>query len=130
MPFQKGNTIPLTHGQTKTRLYMMWAGMKQRCSNPRHEVYRYYGGRGIRVCDVWQESFEAFRDWALSHGYRAGLQIDRKDANLDYTPENCRWVTKKVQANNRRDTNYAEIFGERKPVGEWASDPRCKVSAI
>lgn len=91
-----------THGGKGTRLYNIWRGMKQRCFNPNNRQYNDYGGRGITVCDEWKNDFPAFRDWALTHGYRDDLSIDRINNDSSYEPGNCRWTTAKVQSNNRR----------------------------
>ena len=91
----------ITHGGSKTRLYNIWIGMKGRCYCSSKSVYKYYGERGITVCDEWRYDFAAFRDWALSHGYRDDLTIDRKDANGNYEPSNCRWITLQEQQKNR-----------------------------
>ena len=95
-----------THGMSKTRLYNIWQSMLQRvgvykCAD--EKVKRNYQDRGITVCDEWLV-FENFRDWALSHGYKEGLQIDRIDNDKGYCPENCRWLTPKENTNNRRNT--------------------------
>ena len=90
-----------------TKLYNTWLRMKGRCNRPTATSYQYYGGRGISVCDAWQHDFQAFRDWALAHGYREGLSIDRIDVNGNYCPENCRWITIAEQQRNKR------------PVNEW-----------
>lgn len=96
-----------THGMSKDRLYTVWSSMKQRCGNPNAHEYENYGGRGISVCDEWSSSFEAFCEWAYSHGYdpnapRGKCTIDRIDVNGNYEPSNCRFVDMKVQCRNRR----------------------------
>ena len=95
------------HGMRKTRLYCIWASMLKRAGafkGASEEVKRAYQDRGITVCPEWL-IFENFRDWALSHGYKEGLQIDRRDNDKGYCPENCRWVTCKENNNNRRNTH-------------------------
>lgn len=86
---------------SRSRLYNIWRGMKQRCHYPRHPKYFNYGGRGIVVCDAWRGCFKDFADWALSHGYAAGLTLDRKDVNGNYEPTNCRWATRSQQEKNK-----------------------------
>ena len=95
-----------THGMCKTRLYSVWLAMLQRVGVHKgvdEETKHNYQDRGITVCDEWLV-FENFRDWALSHGYKEGLQIDRRDNDKGYCPENCRWVSRRENMNNRRNT--------------------------
>ena len=93
-----------THGGKGTRLYRIWKGIKTRCLNPNFPNYKYYGGRGIRVCNSWRRSFVAFRDWAMQNGYSEGLEIDRRNNDGDYAPRNCRFVTKRANCLNRPTT--------------------------
>lgn len=99
-----------THGESQTRLYSVWRAMLQRVGVTKgatEKVKHNYKYRGITVCDEWL-IFENFRDWALSHGYKEGLQIDRRDNDRGYCPENCRWVSTKENVNNRRNTILLE----------------------
>lgn len=116
-----------THGGDKTPLYSVWHTMKNRCLNPSTDSFENYGGRGIKICAEWMEDFAAFRSWAEGSGYKAGLQIDREAVNGNYEPGNCRWVTPKVQGNNRRNNVLLTAFGETKTMSQWADDPRCAV---
>lgn len=117
-----------THRMTGTRLYSVWGSMLARCRRPACKSYERYGARGIAVCDEWS-SFGAFRDWALSHGYANGLQLDRIDNNGPYSSLNCRFVTRIVNGNNTRRNVRLFAFGEAKTLAEWERDPRSAVSA-
>ena len=101
-----------THGDSKSPLYAVWCTMKARCNQPNSTKYNIYGGRGIRVCDQWVNSYEAFKNWAINNGYKHGLTIDRIDVNGNYSPDNCRWTTPKEQARNTRTNHYVEYDGE------------------
>lgn len=95
-----------THGMSKTRLFSIWQDMLKRVGvikGASEKNKRNYQDRGITVCDEWLV-FENFRDWALSHGYSDGLEIDRKDNDKGYCQENCRWVSRRENTNNRRNT--------------------------
>lgn len=106
----------------KKRLYSIWHNMKSRCYNPNTEKFMYYGGRGITVCEEWKNNFQAFYDWAISHGYRDDLTIDREDTNGNYEPSNCRWVDKYCQNNHTRKNHYITHNGETKTSSEWARE--------
>lgn len=102
-----------THGQKRTRLYTIWSRMKGRCFNPSDAAYPRYGGRGISVCEAWADSFEAFRDWALSNGYEPHLTIDRRDNDAGYSPDNCRWATYAEQNRNYSRNRPVEYRGQQ-----------------
>lgn len=102
------------------RLYSIWHNMKSRCYNPNATHYKNYGGRGIKVCDEWRNNFQAFYEWAISHGYRDDLTIDRKDNDGDYSPENCRWADRYTQNNNTAKNHRITYNGETKTAAEWA----------
>ena len=110
-----------THGCTRTKLYAVYRTMRARCEKPKDSHYKYYGGKGIKVCDEWKENFKTFHDWAISNGYKEGMTIDRIDINKNYEPSNCRWVDMIVQANNKSNNNFITYNGETHTIAEWAS---------
>lgn len=110
------------HGEGKTRLYNIWRGIKSRCCNPSDHDWKNYGGRGITMCEEWKNSYIAFRDWALAHGYRDNLTIDRIDVNGGYYPDNCRWATVKEQCNNTRVNRFLTWDGVTKTKTQWAEE--------
>ena len=105
---------------TPTRLYDIWMNMKGRCLNVHDKNYFRYGGRGIKVYPKWIHDYGSFRDWAFSNGYNKHLTIDRIDVNGNYEPGNCRWVTMKVQSNNRRSNINITWNDERHTLKEWS----------
>lgn len=114
---------------SKSRLYRIWKAMHFRCYQESHEAYARYSARGITVCDEWRNNYGPFCSWALENGYREDLTLDRRDNNLGYTPNNCRWIPLADQNANRSDNLPPfTAFGETKSLKEWSVDNRCIVS--
>jgi len=110
------NDAPHPDSFYNQRLYGVWCGMLQRCSDKGHSSFHNYGGRGIAVCDEWR-NYEVFRSWAYANGYdenhdSTSCTLDRIDVNSDYCPENCRWVDRKTQSRNTRRNFLVEYKGE------------------
>ncbi len=103
----------VTHGDARTKLYMVWCAMKARCYRTNDKSYKNYGGRGITVCTEWREDYSAFKKWAVDSGYDERLSIDRIDNDGDYEPSNCRWATPKTQARNKRRIMSTNTTGYR-----------------
>lgn len=108
-----------SHKMSGSRLYGIWQGMKGRCNNPNDARYDRYGGRGIVVCEEWQNSFENFYNWAIQNGYSDELTIDRKDNDGNYEPGNCRWSSNQEQCNNRCTNVKITIGNATKTLTEW-----------
>lgn len=107
-----------THGAWGTPLFITWSGMMARCYNPKNERYADYGGRGITVCERWHDPNKFIQD--MAKGRKKGLQIDRTDNSKEYSPENCRWATRKEQGRNKRNNVLLTLNGETHCLSEWA----------
>ena len=107
------------HGLSRTPLYQIWMCIIRRCEYLENENYKYYGGRGIKVCPEWHDAATFFK-WALANGYKKGLQIDRINNEGDYKPSNCHFITAKEQARNRRNNRLVKIGDEIKPLCVWS----------
>lgn len=105
-------------------LYRVWSGMLTRCQNKHRDDYKDYGLRGILVCEEWAKDYIAFRTWAMKNNYACGLQIDRKNNDGGYFPENCRFVEPKVNNRNRRNTFRMTLNGITLSIGEWSERTR------
>lgn len=101
--------------KSSTRLYRIWQNMKKRCFNPNHPQYKNYGGRGITVCDAWDNSFETFERWALSHGYADDLTIDRINNDGNYTARNCQWITRSENSKKMKEDHKKPRKAAPKP---------------
>jgi len=111
--------IHTKHGKSSHRLHHIWKAMISRCENEKRKSYKNYGGRGIKVCEEWHD-MNNFFNWAITHGYSDDLTIDRENNDGDYCSENCRWVTMKVQNNNRRGNRIITYNGETRTLMQWS----------
>ena len=110
------------HGERRSRLYRIYSNMMLRCYNKNNDNYRYYGGKGVKVCDEWrgENGSTNFCKWAKKNGYQIHLTLDRIDSNGNYSPDNCRWVTIKQQQNNKSNNVHYNLNGTIKTKAEWA----------
>ena len=110
-----------THGESQSKLYRHWASMVYRCTVPTNKAYKWYGARGIRVCDAWM-TYEGFREWVLQTRPEEEYTVERIDVNGDYCPENCIWIPRGEQARNRTSCVLIEHNGVRKPLFAWCAE--------
>ena len=103
--------------------------MKARCRNPNECSYSNYGGRGIRVCQEWQNA-DSFMNWALKNGYKDTLTIERIDVDGDYEPSNCKWATLKEQARNKRNNFNVTYLGRTQPLAAWCEELNLKYNTV
>ena len=130
MAAPKGNKNHLKHGLSHTRIDNIYKSMIDRCNNSKSYNYLNYGARGITVCDEWKKDKTKFFKWAYENNYQSNLTLDRKDNTKGYSPENCRWVTYKVQNNNKRSNKYIEAFGECKTLSQWSESTGIKLGTL
>ena len=116
--YKRENISNITHGMSYTRVFRIWADIQQRCDNSNNKAYKYYGARGIVVCDEWK-TFEGFWKWAQLSGYADDLTIERIDVNGNYEPSNCKWIPFSKQARNTRRNRMITYNGENLPMVEW-----------
>lgn len=118
---QRKKGYPRTINGKATRLNTIYNNMKLRCYNKNSEKYKFYGARGIKICDEWlgENGFNIFSEWAIKNGYEECLTIDRIDNNGNYEPLNCRWIDLITQNKNRRNSVNIEIEGVLKNRKDW-----------
>lgn len=109
------------HHASGKAVYNSWSNMIQRCTNPKHPSYGRYGGRGVTVCEEWRDC-AAFVAWAESNGYEPGKSIERIDNDKGYSPDNCRWATRREQQRNRHNNRMVTFRGETKCLADWAAE--------
>lgn len=102
------------------RIFVIFNGIKKRCYNENNKTYRWYGAKGIKICDEWMDNPSSFEEWALNNGYADDLTIDRIDANRNYCPENCRWISREENSKHTSITNFIDVDGEIHSGKDWA----------
>lgn len=119
-----------TDEQRNSFLYSTWHGMRQRCLDPNSSHYKYYGERGITICDEWMNDYTKFYDWCIANGATKELTIDRIDVNGNYEPSNCRWVDTIIQANNKNQNRFIEYNGNKLTIMQWSRKTGIKEATI
>jgi hypothetical protein len=104
--------------------------MKKRCYNDKSRAFKWYGAKGIIICDEWKNRFLNFKSWAIENGYAENLTIDRIDVNGNYEPDNCRWVKMDVQCRNKTDNVFIEYNGENLCLQDWANKLKISISTL
>ena len=130
-------THAITHNMSHTRLYRLWGGIKSRCYSKNSSYYKFYGGRGIKICDEWlgKNGFQNFYNWAISNGYNENAKygectIDRIDVNGNYEPNNCRWITNKEQQINKTNNHFLTYNGKTFTISQWAEKLKINNSSL
>lgn len=119
-----------THNLSKTRLYNIWSGIKKRCYNKNNPKYKNYGLLGVSVCKEWLDHFDMFYNWAINNGYDDTLTIERIDVSGNYEPKNCKWLTKKEQSYNKRNTISICYNGTQIPLAKLCKELNLNYNTI
>lgn len=117
------NHIPKnrTHGESQTPLYRHWRAMKYRCESPNSHAYKWYGAKGVKVCDEWQ-TYEGFKKWVEETRPHESYTVERIDVNGDYSPQNCTWIPLSKQPNNRTMNVQITYQGKTMNLSEWCTE--------
>lgn len=121
MGYNKNNKVKQEHKRIRSILYKM----HDRCENSKHPSYKYYGGKGIKVCDEWEynkDGIDNFIKWSVQNGYDENLEIDRINNNEDYCPDNCRWISHKMNCNNKSNNRSFEYNDKTYTVSEFSEE--------
>lgn len=115
-------------GRKKHPLYVVYNSMIKRCYNKNHQAFKNYGGRGIDVCPEWAADFAVFFSWAIDNGWAKGIEIDRVNNDLGYSPDNCRFVTRRENMRNTRMNKMVTFNGQTKALATWVEELGLKYS--
>lgn len=124
------NIARTKHGLYQHKLMKVWGSIKQRCNNSKNKAYENYGGRGIKMCKQWENSFICFYNWSIKNGWNENLSIDRIKVNKGYYPSNCRYITMNEQKHNTRRNVFLTMNGERLTISQWSDKTNINVHTI
>lgn len=122
------NKRPRTNKPYYSKLSNTWRTLINRCHNPNYKGYKFYGAKGIYVCNEWRNDFEAFYEWAMTHNYSRGMELNRLDQEKNYMPGNCEWMPKAFSAGNTCKNILVTIGGKTLSLAAWSRDLECEVS--
>jgi len=129
LDYRISSEINTKHGLSDSRIYKIHSGMKRRCFNRKYKFYKNYGGRGISICDEWLD-FMNFYEWAVGHGYKNNLTIERVNVNGNYEPSNCTWITIDEQKRNTTATKRLFFDGKTMTMRQWAKEIGVDISTL
>ena len=118
------------HNSINSRISHIFNLMKRRCYDPKNKSYRWYGGKGIKICDEWIYSPSSFVKWSLENGYEENLTIDRIDASKDYSPQNCKWITMEENARKDKKSNLITVNGMTLTGRQWSKEIKKGVNYV
>lgn len=124
---QHDNKKPRTNKPFYSQLANIWRTLINRCHNPQYKRYKFYGAKHVYVCNEWRDNFEAFYEWAMSHNYSKGMELNRLDQTKNYHPENCEWMPKGFSAGTTEQNILVTIGNKTQCLAAWARDPECEV---
>ncbi len=127
---QYANKKTRTNKPYYSLLSNIWRTLINRCHNPKYKGYKYYGAKNIYVCNEWKENFENFYEWAISHNYSKGMEINRRDQTRNYHPDNCEWMPKGFSAGNTCKNIMVTIGNKTQCLAAWARDHECEVEYV
>ncbi|MEY4331797.1 MAG: hypothetical protein RLZZ196_535 [Bacteroidota bacterium] len=128
---KNNNKIVFTKHKLKShKLYSIWSNMKTRCNNDKSNCYQNYGGRGISICNEWNNDFLSFYNWAIVNGWDKDLKLDRTDNNGNYEPTNCRFITNKENCNNKTNNLCVYVNGIRKTAMQISEETGIEYNTV
>lgn len=126
----KRSSLNIKYGFSRHPIRGVWGGMIERCYDKNNQSYKNYGGRGITVCDEWKNNITVFYNWAMVNGWCKGLEMDRKENNGNYEPDNCRFITPAQNSRNRRSNVVVTYNNKTMVLKDWATELEIKYKLL